>query len=57
MEQVKNLVHTSIVQRAWHERQAPHIHGWVYDLNNGSLKELITMGPHSEIDSAYRYNF
>jgi carbonic anhydrase len=57
MEQVKNLVHTSIVQRAWHEREAPHIHGWVYDLNNGSLKELITMGPNSEIDSAYRYRF
>jgi carbonic anhydrase len=57
MEQVKNLAHTSIIQRAWHERQAPHIHGWVYDLNQGLLKELVTMGPESKLDSVYKYDF
>jgi carbonic anhydrase len=57
IEQVKNLAHTSIIQKAWHERNMPHIHGWVYDLNNGTLKQLVSMGPESEIDSAYRYEF
>jgi carbonic anhydrase len=57
MEQVKNLAHTSIVQKAWHDRQMPHIHGWVYDLNTGTLKELVSMGPESQIDSAYKYEF
>ena len=57
MEQVKNLAHTSIIQRAWHERQAPHIHGWVYDLNQGLLKELVSMGPESKLDSVYKYDF
>lgn len=57
LEQVKNLTHTSIIQKAWHDRQAPHIHGWVYDLDSGLLKELVTIKPGSEIDSAYRYDF
>lgn len=57
IEQVKNLSHTSIIQQAWHERQVPHIHGWVYDLGNGTIKELITLGPDTEVDSAYKYQF
>ncbi len=57
MEQVKNLSHTSIVQRAWHERKAPHIHGWVYDLHSGLLKNLVTLEAGSTIDPAYRYDF
>jgi carbonic anhydrase len=57
MEQVKNLAHTSIIQKAWHTRQAPHIHGWVYDLNQGTLKEVVSLGPDAKIDSAYKYNF
>jgi carbonic anhydrase len=57
IEQVKNLAHTSIIQKAWHQRNGPHIHGWVYDLNNGLLKELVTLEPGSQLDSAYRYDF
>jgi len=57
MEQVKNLSHTSIIQKAWHERNAPHIHGWVYDLNSGLLKELVSLKPGTSVDSAHLYNF
>lgn len=57
IEQVKNLSHTSIVQRAWHERRMPFVHGWVYDLNSGLLKQLITLDPDTKIDSAYRYDY
>lgn len=57
IEQVKNLAHTSIIQKAWHTRKGPHIHGWVYDLNNGILKELVSLEPGSQIDPAYRYDF
>ncbi len=57
MEQVKNLAHTSIIQRAWHERNAPHIHGWVYDMRTGLLKDLIKLDPGSPIDPAYKYEF
>ena len=57
IEQVKNLAHTSIIQRAWHETKVPVIHGWVYDLNSGMLKELVSLNHTHPIDSAYRYEF
>lgn len=57
MEQVKNLAHTSIIQKAWHDRKAPHIHGWVYDLHTGLLKDLLSLEPGSYIDPAYQYKF
>lgn len=57
IEQVKNLTHTSIIQEAWHKRKGPHIHGWVYDLSNGILKQLVTIGPNENVDSAYKYDF
>jgi carbonic anhydrase len=56
IEQVKNLAHTSIIQEAWAERHYPYIHGWVYDLNTGLLKELITLSPDTKVDSAYKYD-
>lgn len=40
IEQVYNLVNTSIIQNSWTERQSPEVHGWVYELNNGLIKDL-----------------
>ncbi|HEX6364154.1 MAG TPA: carbonate dehydratase, partial [Albitalea sp.] len=40
IEQVYNLGKTSIIQRAWHERRAPEIHGWVYDMHDGLIRDL-----------------
>ena len=57
VEQVKNLAHTSIIQKAWNNLQQPYIHGWVYDINTGLIKQLITLGSETQIDSAYRYDF
>ena len=56
-QQVKNLVNTSIIQRAWKDRNAPIIHGWVYDLNNGLIKQLVSTQPNTPVDSAHRYDF
>ena len=55
--QAKNLINTSIIQRSWKEQKFPHIHGWVYDISTGLIKQLITIGPETIIDSAYRYDF
>lgn len=38
-EQVYNLAKTSIVQKAWKQRHL-NIHGWVYDLKTGLIKDL-----------------
>jgi carbonic anhydrase len=39
-EQVLDLSKTSIIQNAWAERQEPKLHGWVYSLKTGILKDL-----------------
>ena len=56
LEQVHHLAETNIVQGSWKKREMPFIHGWVYGLNNGIIKPLITVGPESEMDPLYRYN-
>ena len=56
LEQVHHLAKTNIVQGSWKKREMPFIHGWVYGLNNGIIKPLITVGPESEMDPLYRYN-
>ena len=56
-EQVQNLAKTSIVQRAWHLEQRPTLHGWVYDLRTGYLKELALIPPGTKIDEIYRFEW
>jgi carbonic anhydrase len=55
LEQVQHLAETNIVQGAWKKREMPLIHGWVYGLNNGIIKPLVTIGPESEMDPLYKY--
>ena len=40
MEQVHDLCKTSIVQNAWKNKQDLHLHGWVYDINDGIINDL-----------------
>jgi carbonic anhydrase len=40
IEQVGDLAKTSIIQNSWRKRKSPFIHGWVYDLGNGIIKDL-----------------
>ncbi len=40
IEQVMDLAKTSIVQEAWERGQDLHLHGWVYDVADGLLKDL-----------------
>ncbi len=40
MEQVNDLGKTNIVQNAWGNGQPLHIHGWVYDVAVGLIKDL-----------------
>jgi carbonic anhydrase len=56
MEQVSNLAKTSIIQRAWKERNAPQIHGWVYSLRDGIIKTLNDIEPSDYMDELYRFD-
>ncbi len=55
-EQVMNLSKTSIIQKAWKHEQRPHLHGWVYGLNDGIVKEIYSMESGSHIDEIYQYD-
>jgi carbonic anhydrase len=39
-EQVKNVCQTTIVQAAWKRGQKLAVHGWIYGLNDGLLRDL-----------------
>ncbi|HLP51182.1 MAG TPA: carbonic anhydrase [Chitinophagales bacterium] len=53
-EQVMNLIKTEIVQGAWKSDNQPHIHGCVYSLKNGILKQIISIEPNTNISPVYR---
>lgn len=55
-EQVYNLAKTSIVQNAWKNEQALSIHGWVYGVSNGIVKDLeVNMQNNQDLFSVYQY--
>jgi carbonic anhydrase len=51
-----NLAKTSIIQRAWLNHQRPAIHGWVYDIKDGILRDLIRVDHTYQLDPIYRYD-
>lgn len=55
-EQVMNLAKTSIIQKAWKERKAPEIHGWVYSLEDGLIKEICSMTHEDHLDPLYEFD-
>ena len=57
IEQVNHLAETSIVQQSWKRTGAPLLHGWVYDLQTGLLKELALMNAESPLDPIFRFDF
>ena len=48
MEQVANLSHTSIVRDAWERGQPLTLHGWVYGLKDGLLRDLGVMASNAD---------
>lgn len=55
-EQVRNLAKTSIIQKAWKDRQAPHLHGWVYGLKDGIINPVFEMPAGTHIDEIYEFD-
>lgn len=56
MEQVYDLSKTSIIQNAWQKRGSPFIHGWVYSLKTGLIKDLnVTFKDNTELPDFYKF--
>jgi carbonic anhydrase len=55
IEQVANVCQTTIVQDAWARGQDLTVHGWIYGLKDGLLRDLnMTVGGVDEISRAYQ---
>lgn len=49
--QLRNLMQTDVVQRAWGERNGPALHAWVYRLCDGVLEVAETIAPGMPVAS------
>ncbi|RAJ12302.1 carbonate dehydratase [Arenibacter echinorum] len=55
MEQVFNLAKTSIVQNAWERKQDLYLHGWVYGVGTGIVKDLeVNFSCNSQLEEFYK---
>ena len=54
IEQVLNVSRTTIVQNAWDRGQELAVHGWIYGIGDGLLRDLyICITNQSELSTAY----
>lgn len=57
-EQVLDLAKTSIVQGAWNKKQELHIHGWVYGVGSGIVKDLgVNFTCDKDLEAVYQLKF
>jgi carbonic anhydrase len=55
MEQVRDLCKTSIIQNSWKKGEYPYVHGWVYDVADGVLKDLkVSYNNNEALPEVYR---
>lgn len=56
VEQVRNLAKVSFIQEEWDKGDMPHIHGWVYSLKDGLIKDLdVSINSSKELEKVYQY--
>ncbi len=55
LEQVHSLATISFIQDAWAEDEFPYIHGWVYQLESGLVKDLdVTINNSQQLEEFYK---
>ena len=55
IQQVYNVCHTTIVQRAWRRGQELSVHGWIYGLRDGLINDLkVTITSPDDLPDLYR---
>jgi carbonic anhydrase len=56
LTQVKNIQRSHVLQRSWKMNKRPVLHGWVFGLNDGLIRDLYKFDPGSPIDPEYTYS-
>lgn len=57
LQQVQQVSRTNVVQNAWRRGQKVSIHGWIYDVKDGLLKDLVEpIVGVDQIPDQYRVN-
>jgi carbonic anhydrase len=55
LEQVANVCQTTVIQDAWSRRQDVTVHGWIYDLADGLIRDLkVDSSSPAEFQRVYR---
>jgi carbonic anhydrase len=55
IEQVSNVCYTTSVQSAWRQGRPLTVHGWIYGIQDGLLRDLnVCVSSQEEISSVYR---
>lgn len=49
--QVNNLKKTDILKKAWQNGNLPYLHGWVYSLKSGLLKNLVSIDASNNVSA------
>jgi carbonic anhydrase len=53
IEQTINVSQTTVLGDAWHRGQTVSVHGWIYGLHNGRLKEIVACHREGDIPVCY----
>jgi carbonic anhydrase len=54
-EQVNNLAKTTIIQKSWAKSEYPHLHGWVFDMKTGLIKEIMNIDTNSDMEEIFKF--
>lgn len=57
-EQAKNVARISFIQEEWEEGEFPYIHGWVYNLEDGLIRDLkLNINTNAKLNNVYKFDF
>ena len=57
IQQVRNVAKTSILQNVWRNGGSITVHGWIYGLHDGLLRDLkVDISEIAQLHEAFRIN-
>lgn len=56
LEQLRNITKTRTIQKAWKHHNRPTLHGWVFNIADGSIKSLYKIIPGSPVEDIYAFD-